>query len=106
VRVKRLSVLLHLSLVLLGIALGNLVFNNFERHLPWWRRVLKHGLVFCVVAAVRVFAGTAAFLALLGVLTLGQVILHAWYFPKHGVNGLTAEPYDRYLALITKLKGK
>lgn len=98
--------LLHLSLVLLGIAIGNVVFNNFEKHLPWWRRALKHGLVFAVVAAVRVLLGPWALLAVLIALTAGQLALHAWYFPKHGVNGLTAEPYERYLALITKLKGK
>lgn len=57
---------LHLGLVLLGIGVGNVVFNNFEKHLPWWRRVVKHGLVFLVVAAVRVMFGGWALLAVLG----------------------------------------
>ncbi|MDP1823414.1 MAG: hypothetical protein Q8L48_09235 [Archangium sp.] len=95
---------LHLGLVLLGIVVGNVVFNNFEKHLPWWRRVAKHGLVFGVVAAVRILFGGWALLAVLGALTIGQVVLHAWYFPRHGVNGLTAEPYERYLALIARMK--
>jgi hypothetical protein len=95
---------LHLGLVLSGIVLGNVVFNAFERHLPWWRRVLKHGLVFVVLAAVRLAFGGWALLAVLGVVTAGQLVLHAWYFPRHGINGLTAEPYEAYLALITKLK--
>jgi hypothetical protein len=94
----------HLGLVLAGIALGNVVFNAFEKHLPWWRRVLKHGLLFAALAAVRVTGGGGALAAALVVLTLGQVVLHAWYFPKHGVNGLTAEPYDRYLQLIARMK--
>ncbi|MHA2131927.1 MAG: hypothetical protein ACW99L_18315 [Promethearchaeota archaeon] len=37
-------------------------------------------------------------------LTIGQIILHAWYFPKHGINGITAEPYEMYLELIGKMK--
>ncbi len=39
-------------------------------------------------------------------MTVGQVILHGWYFPKHGINGLTAEPYDIYLETIERMKGK
>lgn len=66
--------------------------------------MVKHGLVFGVVAAVRVAFGGWALLAVLGVLTVGQVVLHGWYFPRHGVNGLTAEPYERYLALIQRMK--
>lgn len=95
---------LHLGLVLGGIVLGNVVFNAFEKHLPWWRRVLKHGLVFGIVAAVRIALGAGALLAVLGVITAGQLVLHAWYFPKHGINGLTAEPYEKYLELISKMK--
>jgi hypothetical protein len=97
---------LHLGLVLAGIVVANVVFNAFEKHLPWWRRVVKHGLVFAVVAAVRVVFGAWALLGVLAALTAAQVVLHAWYFPKRGVSGLTAEPYDRYLALIARMKGK
>lgn len=100
------SVFLHLGLVLLGILAGNLIFNNFEKHLPWWRRVVKHGLLFVILALLRVLLGGWALLGALLVLTLGQIVLHAWYFPKNGVNGLTAEPYDRYLALIARMKGR
>jgi hypothetical protein len=32
--------------------------------------------------------------------------LHGWYFPKKGINGLTAEPYDRYLEVIQEMKGE
>ena len=39
-------------------------------------------------------------------MTIGQVVLHGWYFPKQGINGLTAEPYDKYLETIEKMKGK
>ena len=97
---------IQLGLVLAGIVAGNVVFNAFEKHLPWWRRVLKHGLLFGALAAVRLVFGGWALLGVLLALTAGQVALHAWYFPKHGVNGLTAEPYQRYLELIGKMKGQ
>ena len=40
--------------------------------------------------------------ALLLLMAAGMMVLHAWWFPKHGVNGVTAEPYDRCLRLIGK----
>jgi hypothetical protein len=30
------------------------------------------------------------------------VVIHAWWLPRHGIDGLTAEPYDKYLALVTR----
>jgi hypothetical protein len=38
-------------------------------------------------------------------MTIGQMYLHGWYFPKHGINGVTAEPHDKYLEVIAKMKG-
>lgn len=95
----------QLGLVFAGIVAANVAFNAFEKHLPLWRRVLKHGMLFMFLAAVRIAFGGWALLATLVVFATGQLVLHGWYFPKHGVNGLTAEPYERYLELITRMKG-
>lgn len=38
----------------------------------------------------------------LGLVLGAVVVIHAWWLPKHGINGLTAEPYDKYLALVTR----
>lgn len=38
-------------------------------------------------------------------MTIGQMYLHGWYFPKHGINGVTPEPHDKYLEVIAKMKG-
>jgi hypothetical protein len=83
-----------------------LAFNNFEKHLPAQRRVAKLFIVVGVLAVIGVLFGRSAFWAVIILMTIGQVILHGWYFPKHGINGLTAEPYDKYLETINKLKGK
>jgi hypothetical protein len=42
---------------------------------------------------------------MIALMTVGQVYLHGVYFPKHGINGLTAEPHDKYLEVIEKMKG-
>jgi hypothetical protein len=36
----------------------------------------------------------------LGVIAVGVLIIHAWWLPRQGVNGWTAEPRDRYYALV------
>jgi hypothetical protein len=83
-----------------------LVFNNFEKHLPAQRRVVKLFVVIGILAVIGILFGRYAFWGVITLMTIGQVILHAWYFPKEGINGLTAEPYDRYLATIQKMKGQ
>jgi len=81
------------------------VFNNFEKHLPIERRVIKLLVVIGVLAAIGIFLSRYAFWGVIGLMTIGQVYLHGWYFPKHGINGLTAEPHDKYLEVIAKMKG-
>ena len=81
------------------------VFNNFEKHLPIERRVIKLLVVIGVLAAIGIFLSRYAFWGVIGLMTIGQVYLHGWYFPKHGINGLTAEPHEKYLEVIAKMKG-
>jgi hypothetical protein len=82
------------------------VFNNFEKHLPFKRRVIKLFVVIGTLAVIGIFFGRYLFWGIIFVMTVGQAILHGWYFPKEGINGLTAEPYDQYLATIQRMKGK
>jgi hypothetical protein len=91
-------------LTIAGIAYF-LVFNNFEIHLPAQRRVTKLFIVVGVLAVIGILFGRSAFWGVIMLMTIGQIILHGWYFPKHGINGLTAEPHDKYLAVIEKMKG-
>jgi hypothetical protein len=83
-----------------------LVFNNFEKHMPLNHRVKKLFMVIGALAVIGFLFGRVAFWGLIGLMTIGQVILHGWYFPKHGINGLTAEPYNKYLETIERMKGK
>ncbi len=81
------------------------VFNNFEKHMPTPRRIVKLFVVTGVLATIGVLFGRIAFWGIITLMTIGQIILHGWYFPKHGINGLTAEPYDKYLETIERMKG-
>ena len=83
-----------------------LAFNNFEKHLPIQHRVTKLFVVIGVLAIIGILFGRFAFWGLITLMTIGQIYLHGWYFPKHGINGLTAEPYDKYLETIEKMKSK
>jgi len=82
-----------------------LAFNNFEKHLPVGRRVVKLFTVISILAITGMLFGKHVFWSFIALMTLGQIYLHGWYFPKQGINGLTAEPYDKYLEVIEKMKG-
>ena len=87
-----------------GWVIGNIIFNNFEKHLPLYRRLIKFIITVCVLYIIGYLLGRPALYAVLVLMVAGMILLHAWWFPKNGVNGLTAEPYGRYLELIKKMK--
>ena len=97
--------LLDIGIIFIGIIIGNTVFNNFEKHLSLLRRIVKGLIMLLILTVIGILMGRVVFYGLIGIMTIGQIILHAWYFPKHGINGLTAEPNDKYLDLIKKMKG-
>jgi hypothetical protein len=82
------------------------VFKKFEKHLPTRRRIIKLVILVSVLVVIGTLFSRFAFWGVIALMTVGQVYLHVVYFPKHGVNGLTAEPYDKYLALTERMKGK
>jgi hypothetical protein len=89
--------------VVLGIfAVGNILFGHFEEHRPKWRRLLKVVLFLAVILTLSATAGRAWAYGVLAVPLLAAVYVHLYWLPKHGVNGLTGEPRDRYLALVAK----
>jgi hypothetical protein len=83
-----------------GPDLGGPLFGHFEAHKPRWRRALKVALTLVLLPGISVTAGRGWMLALLGALSVAVVVVHAWWLPKHGVNGWTAEPRERYYELL------
>jgi hypothetical protein len=87
--------------VVLGIfAVGSILFGHFEEHKPKWRRLLKVVIVLVVVLTLSATVGRAAALGLLAIPMLAGLVVHAWWLPRHGINGWTGEPKDRYYELI------
>ena len=80
-------------------ALGNILFGHFEERTPKWRRVLKFVVMITAVTAISATAGRAWSAALVGTLLGIVLVIHGWWLPKHGINGFTAEPKDKYYAL-------
>lgn len=86
--------------VIFGLtAFGGFFFGHFEERTPRWRKVLKTVLIGAVAVTVSATAGRAWFFVLLGVMSGLVVIVHAWWLPKHGINGWTGEPREKYYAL-------
>jgi hypothetical protein len=92
--------------VLIAAAANFIVFKNFDKHLGAARRISKLVVLTAILTFIGILFGRQIYWGVIFIMTIGQIILHGWYFPMHGVNGLTAEPYDEYLALINKMKGK
>lgn len=80
-------------------AFGYIFFGHFEVFTAKWKKVLKI-IVFTVLAcAVTGFFGRPWFFLMLGVLSSFVLVIHGWWLPKHGINGLTGEPKEKYYAL-------
>jgi hypothetical protein len=83
-----------------AVAIGNILFGHFEAHRPPWRRLLKLAVVLFVTVGLAQTAGRAWAYGWMVPLLLLVVWVHAVWLPRHGINGWTGEPRDRYLALV------
>jgi hypothetical protein len=88
------------AVVMAIFAFGNMAFGRFEEHRPRWRRGLKIVICLALFVGLSATAGRAWMFALLGVASIGVIVIHGWWLPKHGVSGWTAEPRERYYALL------
>jgi hypothetical protein len=93
--------------IVLGIfAVGNILFGHFEQHKPPLRRLAKVALVLGLTLTLSATLGRAWGLGWL-LLPLGAAAyIHLHWLPKHGINGLTGEPRDKYLALMAERHGR
>ena len=87
--------------VVLGIfAFGNILFGHFEEHKPKIRRVLKV-VIFCIVVVLLSLNGLRwVAYTIIGLFGLAALYVHGVWLPRHGINGLTGEPKDRYYDLL------
>jgi NhaP-type Na+/H+ or K+/H+ antiporter len=90
------------AVVMTIFAFGSLLFGRFEEHKPRLRRATKVVLVLAVTLVLAETLGRVAAYGVLAIPLVAAAYAHLVWLPKHGINGWTAEPYDKYLALITR----
>jgi hypothetical protein len=78
---------------------GQILFGHFEEKIPRWRQLLKAALAIALFTSIAYFFGRFWFWVALFTAAIPPAIIHAWWLPKHGVNGWTGEPKDKYYEL-------
>lgn len=89
-----------ISVVMTLVALGSILFGHFEEHKPKWRRLLKVAIVVALVVGLSATAGRFWAFGMLLLPMVGAAWIHLRWLPKHGVNGWTGEPKERYYELM------
>ena len=87
------------ALMLFVYAIGLILFGQFDAQPSRARRIVKVVLTTGLVLVLSSLFGRIAVFALLAIAITGVAIIHAWYLPKHGINGFTGEPKENYDAL-------
>jgi hypothetical protein len=98
------SLWLEAAIVLGIFAVGNILFGHFEQHNPPVRRLAKVAVVLGVTLTLSATVGRLWGLGWLLLPLAVSAYVHLRWLPRHGVNGWTGEPRDRYLALIAARK--
>jgi quinol-cytochrome oxidoreductase complex cytochrome b subunit len=80
-------------------AVGSILFGHFEEGTPKWRRVFKLVLTIGIVVGISATIGRAWGFAFLVLPLTAALVIHVWWLPKHGINGWTGEPKDKYYEL-------
>ena len=80
-------------------SIGGILLGHFEAGRPKWQRVTKVLVGGALAVLISASAGREWFFAWLGAVAVAVVVIHAWWLPRKGVNGWTAEPRERYYAL-------
>src|SRR5689334_903568 len=91
--------LLDVGVMAVFLAVGNVVFRHFDPFVPLWRRLLKIALILMVTAGISYFFGRRGVLAAFVLVSVPLVYVHGVWLPRHGVNGWTGEPKEKYYAL-------
>ena len=90
----------EVAMVMAVFAFGNIFFGHFEEKTPKWRRALKVLVFVGFIVAVSAALGRAwAMGVLVGAAVIPFVVIHGWWLPKHGINGWTGEPKEKYYQL-------
>jgi O-antigen ligase len=90
------------ALAMTVFMLGHLAFGRFVEHESRGRRLRKSVVGVALLLLTSKWVGRTWMFVVLGALIVGVAVVHAWWLPRKGVNGWTAEPRDRYYALLKR----
>jgi hypothetical protein len=79
---------------------GGILFGHFEQHKPAWRRLLKPVLFVALLITLTQTVGRAWAYGVFGFLLAAAGTFHFSWLSRHGINGWTGEPREKYLALV------
>lgn len=81
-------------------AVGGVLFGRFEEHKPRARRLLKIALVLVITVALSATMGRVWAYGVLALPLIAAAYVHIVWLPRHGINGWTGEPREKYLELL------
>lgn len=79
--------------------IGHILFGHFEEKTPRWRKFLKVAIAVVLFPSIAYFFGSFWFWIAFVIALIPPLIIHLWWLPKHGINGWTGEPKDKYYEL-------
>ena len=91
--------LIHLATVAVILVIGNVVFRHFEPNMKVWQRFLKALVILALTALISHYFGTKGIVTAFILALLTVIYVHGIWLPRHGVNGWTGEPKEKYYAL-------
>jgi len=80
-------------------AVGSILLGHFEEGATKRRRVLKLITTNVITVLLSAMLGRAWTFGLLGLMLAAVLVIHLWWLPKHGINGWTGEPREKYYEL-------
>jgi len=88
-----------------GWLAGQWVFRGYEAHVRPSKKLVKLVLLTVVFFGIHQVMGRLWFYGLLLLMAACMAFLHVYWFQyRHGIHWRTAEPREKYLRLIGKLK--
>jgi cell division protein FtsW (lipid II flippase) len=91
--------LLDVAAVAVVLTIGNIAFRHFEPKRTLRRRLFKVLAVLAITALISYYFGRLGVAIAFGVAMVPVIYIHAIWLPRHGVNGWTGEPREKYHAL-------
>jgi hypothetical protein len=91
--------LLDVTIMAVFLAIGNVAFWHFEPQKPLWRRLLKVFAALAITAIISNYFGKTGVMIWFVIAALPVIYIHGIWLPRHGVNGWTGEPREKYYAL-------